>query len=176
MNGKGFIKLPRSLLNEWRDILTPEEIGILVNLMAMANYDNQPRKAPKGDQLQRGQLVTSIRSFAKRFGISESKTRRLLAKWEKAGLIKRRTYSGALLDTHTGTLLTLEFYASSQGVQHSNRRRNQHEVDTPIRIEKKDKKPSPVPATDGRPGEAKPGRNQDDAGQRDRPRNITFTR
>ena len=175
MNEKGFIKLPRSLLNGWRDILTPEEIGILVNLMAMANYDDKPRRAPKGDQLQRGQLVTSIRSFARRFGISESKTRRLLAKWEELGLIKRRTYSGTLLNTHSGTLLTLEFYASSQGVQHSNRHRKQHEVDTPIRSEEKDKKPSPLPATDGRPGEAKQERSEDAVGQRKRP-GIIYTR
>ena len=121
MNGKGFIKVPRALLNEWNDMLTPEEIGILVNLMAMANYGDQPKRAPKGDLLKRGQLVISIRSFAKRFGMSKNRAARLLAKWEEMGLIKRRTVLGTENGTPSGTLLTLEFYEFSQGMRDSNR-------------------------------------------------------
>ena len=76
MNGKGFIKVPRALLNEWRDKLTQEEVGILINLMAMANYEDVPRRAPKGDYLKRGQLVTSSRAFAKRFNLSDKKEKK----------------------------------------------------------------------------------------------------
>ena len=176
MNGKGFIKLPRSLLNEWRDILTPEEVGILIYLTAMANYENKTKKAPKGDQLQRGQLVISIRWFAERFNISKSKAERLLAKWENLGIIKRRTVFGTLSGTPTGTLITLEFYAFSQGVPDRNRDRKQDKTRDAIKKEKNIKTPSPLPATDGRPGEAKPGRSLESAGQRNRPGNITYTR
>jgi len=138
VNGKGFIKVPRELLNDWRDSLSMEEQGILINLMAKANYEDKPKRAPKGDLLQRGQLVTSIRHFAKEFNISEGKTRRLLDKWEKLGLIKRNTVSGTQSGTPSGTLLTLEFYEFSQGIQHTNRHRIQHKDGTPIRNKETD--------------------------------------
>lgn len=175
MNGKGFIKLPRSLLNEWRDILTPEEIGILIYLTAMANYEDKPRRAPKGDQLQRGQLVTSIRSFAKRFSVSESRALRLMRKWEQLGIIKRETLSGAESGAPSGTLITLEFYASSQGERNTKRSGNRSENAQTIRSIKKNKKPSPLPAIDGRPGEAKQERSEDAPGQSKRP-GIIYTR
>lgn len=140
MNGKGFIKVPRALLNEWNDMLTPEEIGILVNLMAMANYGDQPKRAPKGDLLKRGQLVISIRSFAKRFGMSKNRAARLLAKWEEMGLIKRRTVLGTENGTPSGTLLTLEFYEFSQGMRDSNRDSIGDRNEDSIRKEEKKKK------------------------------------
>ena len=145
MNGKGFIKVPRALLNEWNDMLTPEEIGILVNLMAMANYGDQPKRAPKGDLLKRGQLVISIRSFAKRFGMSKNRAARLLAKWEEMGLIKRRTVSGTENGTPSGTLLTLEFYEFSQGMRDSNRDSIGDRNEDSIRRDKKEKKGEEVP-------------------------------
>ena len=179
MNGKGFIKLPRSLLNEWRDILTTEEVGILIYLTAMANYEEKPRRAPKGDQLQRGQLVISVRWFAERFNISKSKAERLLAKWENLGIIKRRTVFGTPSGTPTGTLITLEFYAFSQSAPDSNRDRKQDKTGDAIKKNRNYKKPSPLPATNGRPGEAKQERNEDPpgdpSGQRKWP-GIIFTR
>ena len=121
-------------------MLTPEEIGILVNLMAMANYGDQPKRAPKGDLLKRGQLVISIRSFAKRFGMSKNRAARLLAKWEEMGLIKRRTVSGTENGTLSGTLLTLEFYEFSQGMRDSNRDSIGDRNEDSIRRDKKEKK------------------------------------
>lgn len=140
MNGKGFIKIPRALLNEWSDTLAAEEVGILIYLTAAANYQDKPMPAPKGDLLERGQLVISLRTLAKRFGISKNKAARLLAKWERLGLIKRETVSGTESGTYRGTLLTLEFYASSQGIQDNNRDRKRDENRDSIRIEEKKKK------------------------------------
>ena len=140
MNGKGFIKVPRALLNEWRDKLTQEEIGILINLMAMANYEDVPRRAPKGDYLKRGQLVTSSRAFAKRFNLSESRAYRLLKRWEQLGIIKRETLSETESGTPNGTLLTLEFYESSQGERNSDRNSFRNESEDSIRRDKKAKK------------------------------------
>ena len=140
MKGKGFIKIPRALLNEWSDTLTAEEVGILIYLTAAANYQDKPMPAPKGDLLERGQLVISLRTLAKRFGISKNKAARLLTKWERLGLIKRKTVSGTESGTYRGTLLTLEFYASSQGIQDNNRDRIRDENGDPIRIEEKKKK------------------------------------
>lgn len=145
MNGKGFIKVPRALLNEWRDKLTQEEIGILINLMAMANYEDVPRRAPKGDYLKRGQLVTSSRAFAKRFNLSESRAYRLFKRWERLGIIKRETLSETESGTPNGTLLTLEFYESSQGERNSDRNSIRNESEDSIRRDKKEKKGEEVP-------------------------------
>ena len=145
MNERGFIKLPRSLLTEWRDILTSEEIGILVQLMAMANYQDKPKRAPKGDYLKLGQLVTSQRDMSKRFGISASRARRLLIRWEELGLIKREPHSGS----QSGSVITLVFYASSQGKRTTNRTENR----TPIRMDANNNSPSP--ALNDPDGEAK---------------------
>lgn len=150
MDGKGYIKIPRSLLNEWQDKLTNEEVGILIYLTAMANYERKPKRAPKGDYLQRGQLVISIRWFANRFGISKSKAQRMLSKWESLGIIKRKAIPWTVSGTPSGTLLTLEFYAFSQGARYSDRDKSE---DT-IRNTEKDKKPSPSPALNGPDGEA----------------------
>ena len=153
VNGKGFIKVPRAMLNEWRDILTAEEVGMLIYLAAAANYQVQPVCAPKGDILKRGQLVISIRSLAKRFDISKSKAARLLDKWEGLGLIKRRTVFGTESGTPNGTLLTLEFYESSQGVRDSIRDSFRDEKGDSIRIknkkEKKGEEDMPPPPSHG---------------------------
>ena len=135
MNGKGYIKLPRSLLNEWRDTLTSEEIGIMVQLMAMANYEKKPKQMPEGNSLERGQLVLSVRWFAKRFDMSKSKAERMLDRWEALGLIKRKTVFGTQSGTPIGTLVTLEFYAFSQGTRDN---RSQDRNEDVIRNNKKE--------------------------------------
>ncbi|MBR6451394.1 MAG: hypothetical protein IKS87_01695 [Lachnospiraceae bacterium] len=145
MNGKGFIKIPRALLNEWRDTLTAEEVGILIYLTAAANYQDKPMPAPKGDLLERGQLAISLRTLAKRFGISKNKAARLLTKWERLGLIKRETISETETGTYRGTLLTLEFYASSQGMQDRSRDGRRDINGDSIRKEEKTKKVEEVP-------------------------------
>lgn len=145
MNGKGFIIIPRNLLNDWRDRLTAEEQGIMVNLMAMANYEDKPKKAPKGDTLHRGQLVTSIRSFAKRFGISESRAYRMLRKWERLGLISRETKNETLSETGSGTLLTLEFYESSQCIRNDLRNSLRNENGNTIKKDNNLKKEEEAP-------------------------------
>ena len=175
MNGKGFVKVPRALLSGWRDVLSMEEQGILINLMAKANYEDKPKRAPKGDLLQRGQLVTSIRHFAKEFNISEGKTRRLLDKWEKLGLIRRHTVSGTVSGTPSGTLLTLDFYEFSQGMQHTNRHRIQHKDGTPIRNKEIDNL-SPSRLNGAKVEEQKNPEDMTDAERIQQYSNITLTR
>lgn len=153
MNGKGFIKVPRALLNEWLNDLPLDESMMLIHLMALANYEDKPKKAPKGDYILRGQLVTSVRSLATTFRISPSRMMRLLIKWEKRGYIKRETKSGTDSGTPSGTLLTLEFYAFSQGVRNSKRNDLRNKNAQTTRSIRKDN-PSPARTLNEPDGEA----------------------
>ncbi len=143
MDTKGFVKLYRSLIYAWRNSLSNEEIGILVQLMCMVNYDSKPVKAPKGDLLQRGQMVISYRSFAKNFNLSKGKTERMLEKFKYLGLITMETSFKTPSGKPTGTVLTLNFYESSQGSADNIRDRNRDKNGDAIR-NKNNKNASPA--------------------------------
>lgn len=111
-NGSSYFRLPRSLLDAWRKDFTVEEIGALVLLMSKACYEDQTAPTAKGDLLKRGQLVVSIRGLAQSLQWSEKKVRLFLDKLKRTGW-------GTQKGTRKGTLLTLDFYASSQGAGHT---------------------------------------------------------
>lgn len=116
---KGYIKLPRALLDE-EISRKPCALALFVHLLTMAN--REPR-VWNGLQVERGQVVTSRRSLSKRCGMSEAQVRAALSYLSDRALARlsarssARSGGGALarLSARGYTLITICEFDSYEG-------------------------------------------------------------
>ena len=105
----GFVKLPRSLHQQLAKLPHDAYFAIL-DLLVTANYEASATS--DGLVVKRGQVLTSLASLSDRWGVSVKRTRTILQILQGMDLV---TITGTGRGKGRGTLLTLEFYASSQG-------------------------------------------------------------
>lgn len=102
----GYIKLHRRMMEwEWYTDIPVKVLFLHILLKA-----NHAEGRWKGEEIQRGQTVTSIRHLAKETGLSEQQVRTALHKLEKTGELTRKT-------TNKNTLISVEKYAQYQDHQ-----------------------------------------------------------
>ena len=87
MNNGGFIILDRKLL-EWRYADRPTAFSIWVHILMEANWKDGYFL---GDEIPRGSLATSYGHLAKEVGVDPSTLRTWLDRFEKAGMIERKS-------------------------------------------------------------------------------------
>lgn len=107
----GWIKLYRELLNKaiWK-CSTSEQKSLLITLLLLANHElNQWMFKGEKYECRSGQLITSLESLSKRAGISISKVRTGLKKFEKMEfLINESTNKNRLI-----TIINYEAYQNN---------------------------------------------------------------
>lgn len=117
---KGFIKLHRKIADHWIWSGEPfDRAHAWIDLLIMANWKTNKRVI--GGQVveqQRGEVLTSIGTLAKRWRWSENKVRRFLKVLVEEGMVQAdgRAY---------GTSLTIENYAFFQDEQRADGRANE---------------------------------------------------
>lgn len=109
-NNKNWFRVYRDLLTEELWTSEPFTTGqAWIDLIGLANYaDTERIYRGKYQQIQRGQIATSIRWLAQRWHWSREKTVRTLKTFEMAKMLTMET-------TTNGTVLTLENYDKYQG-------------------------------------------------------------
>jgi len=100
---KGFIKLHRSII-DWEWYQDKNTRLIFVHLLLTANYTP---KTWRGQTIERGQLITSIKKLSHAVGLTTQQTRRALNNIQKSKEITIKT-------TNKFTLLTLDNYSTYQ--------------------------------------------------------------
>lgn len=104
----GWIKLPRSIVETWM-YRNPDYLKIWVHLLIAANY--RPSTAYVGGHLttiERGEVLTSIRSLAQATGATEKQVRTFLNLGQKSGIIRAKKGTGA-------TVVSIIDYDTLQG-------------------------------------------------------------
>ena len=109
----GFIKYQRSLHEELMKLSHDEHVAFL-DLLTTANYETTT--TPRGDIVNRGQVLSSYAALANRWNVSIKRVRTILKTLRDTGLV---TVSGTGQGKGRGTLLTVDNYAFTQGVGHS---------------------------------------------------------
>lgn len=95
----GWIKLPRAIVDMWM-FRNGDYLKIWIYLLCTANY--RPSKANVGGEfmtIERGQVLTSIRSLAKATGTTEKQVRTFLLLGHKSGTIRAKKGTGATVVT-----------------------------------------------------------------------------
>lgn len=101
---EGWIKIHRKLIDwEWLDC--PEMVGLWVNLLLRANYED---KKWHGQVIKRGQILTSRSELAEMCGLSVQTLRTCLERLKSTNEITSET-------TNQGTLITVVKYDCYQG-------------------------------------------------------------
>ena len=100
---KGFIKLHRSII-DWEWYQDKNTRLIFIHLLLTANHT---AKIWRGQTIERGQLVTSVKKLSHAVGLTTQQTRRALNNMQKSKQITIKT-------TNKFTLLTLDNYSSYQ--------------------------------------------------------------
>lgn len=101
---EGWIKIHRKLIDwEWLDC--PEMVGLWVNLLLRANYED---KEWHGRTIKRGQMVTSIRDIAKFSGLSLQQARTCIERLKSTHEITQES-------TRLFTIITICNYDRYQG-------------------------------------------------------------
>lgn len=122
---QGWIRVHRSLTEHWLHEDKPfGQFGAWVDLLLMANHE--ARKMPIEGQIivvQRGQMFTSVRSLATRWGWSKVKVSRFLTLLENDEMVK-------LERSKSGTLLTLVNYDNYQDCRDDKKTPSGHQADT----------------------------------------------
>lgn len=120
MASKGYIKLHRQITDHWLWTGEPfDRAHAWIDLLLMANWKTSKRVI--GGQVieqQRGEVITSVGTLAKRWRWSENKVRRFLKALAAEGMAQAdgRAY---------GTRITIENYAFFQDEQRADGRANE---------------------------------------------------
>ena len=108
MHRRGAILIDRNLW-DWWGWGKPFYVMAWLDLLMMAAWEEHTRDFQGCPvRVERGQLITSLRILARRWGVSVKRVRTLLANFEKQGSIS--THQGA----HPGTLVTITNYRDYQ--------------------------------------------------------------
>ena len=105
---RGFILLDRNIV-EWWGWSDPFRVKAWLDLLLIAAYRRHYRDFQGHPvHVERGQLVTSYRILAKRWGCSVKKVRTLIKRLEESGAIRAQPRA------HLGTLITVRNYGAYQ--------------------------------------------------------------
>lgn len=126
MLNSGWIKLYRSLLTwEWHD--DPACLSVMVHALLLANLE--PSKW-HGEELERGEFVSSFNSLVEATGLSKQQVRTAVSKLEACGFLTRKQHSKY-------TVFKVENFSQYQDVN-TQATHKQHATNT--RIRKKEEK------------------------------------
>tara|TARA_R100000655_G_scaffold108800_1_gene161542 strand:+ start:142 stop:1239 length:1098 start_codon:yes stop_codon:yes gene_type:complete len=100
---KGFIKLHRSII-DWEWYQDKNTRLVFIHLLLTANYTAKPWR---GQIIERGQLITSIKKLSHAVGLTTQQTRRALKNIQKSKEVTIKT-------TNKFTLLTIDNYNTYQ--------------------------------------------------------------
>ena len=103
MDRAGYIKISRKVMN-WEWFRKPETLSLFLTLIILANWEDGRFQ---GQEIKRGQLLTSYQSLSWATGLSEKQIRTSLDRLEKTGEIRRERAG-------KGTLITVENYTKYQ--------------------------------------------------------------
>lgn len=95
----GWVKFPRAIVDMWM-FRNGDYLKIWIYLLCTANY--RPSKANVGGEfitIERGQVLTSIRSLAKATGTTEKQVRTFILLGHKSGTIRAKKGTGATVIT-----------------------------------------------------------------------------
>ena len=139
--GSGYFKIDRAIFESWiwKDCKEPyDRRSAWLYLIGMANF-RKTKKIYKG-QLQiveRGQLITSMKTLAAEWRWSINKVRRFLAILERDNMC-------TIVGTHDGTIITIENYAKYQDKRRANETASETASEspdeTPVETHKKNDK------------------------------------
>ena len=104
---KGFIKLPREFFENKEICKSPEHLYLYVHILSSVAFEDGTFSVFNGQriELERGQMVTSVRSLAEQTGISKSGVSRMLDHFKKWDILRTESGTGR-------TLITLDFAPS----------------------------------------------------------------
>lgn len=104
---KGFIKLPREFFDNKDICKSKEHLYLYVHILSSVAFEDGTFSVFNGQriELERGQMVTSIRSLAEQTGISKSGVSRMLDHFKKWDILRTEGGTGR-------TLITLDFAPS----------------------------------------------------------------
>ena len=105
-----FIKLNRGITDHWLWETKPFSPGqAWIDLLLMAAWKTAPREWKGSFVIQhRGDVLTTLKTLADRWGWSEKKVRRFLGVLEQDGMLTKKGQA-------KGTILTIENYTKFQG-------------------------------------------------------------
>ena len=110
MKRDDFIKLNRGISDHWLWETKPFSPGqAWIDLLLMAEWKTGPRAWKGGFVIQhRGEVLTTVKGLADRWGWSEKKVRKFIGVLETDGMLTKKGQA-------KGTLLTIENYTKFQG-------------------------------------------------------------